>query len=80
MADIEHVVVLMLENRSFDHMLGYVPQPDPAFDGLLARPGRNPGWRPGPAVTTSPTAKKVLPVGPDHSHDSVMQQLALRRG
>jgi phospholipase C len=29
MADIEHVVVLMLENRSFDHLLGYVPHPDP---------------------------------------------------
>ena len=80
MADIEHVVVLMLENRSFDHMLGYVPQPDPAFDGLLARARTNPGWGRGPAVTTSPTAKKVLPVGPDHSHDAVMQQLALRRG
>ena len=22
---IEHVIVLMLENRSFDHMLGYLP-------------------------------------------------------
>jgi phospholipase C len=80
MADIEHVVVLMLENRSFDHMLGYVPQPDPRFDGLLARPRRNPGWGRRRAVTTSPTAKKVLPVGPDHSHDAVMQQLALRLG
>lgn len=80
MADIEHVVVLMLENRSFDHMLGYVPQLDQAADGLLARPRRNPGWGRGQAVTTSPTAKKVLPAGPDHSHDAVMQQLALRRG
>jgi phospholipase C len=33
-ADIAHVVVLMLENRSYDHLLGYVPHPDPAFDGL----------------------------------------------
>src|SRR5215467_13001721 len=80
MADIEHVVVLMLENRSYDHMLGYVPQPDPAFDGLLARPRRNPGWGRRPVVTTTPTAKTVLPVGPDHSHDAVMQQLALRLG
>src|SRR5215469_18227195 len=81
MADIDHVVVLMLENRSFDHLLGYVPPPDPsAFDGLIGNPQRNPGWGRAPAVVTSPTAKKVLPVGPDHSHDAVMQQLALRRG
>ncbi|HET7014736.1 MAG TPA: alkaline phosphatase family protein [Streptosporangiaceae bacterium] len=80
MAEIAHVVVLMLENRSFDHLLGYVPHPDPAFDGLLGRTHRNPGWQRGPAVAASPTAKKVLPVGPDHSHDAVMQQLALRGG
>src|SRR5262244_3879216 len=70
----------MLENRSYDHLLGYVPHPDPLFDGLLGRTRTNPGWRRGPAVTASPDAKQVLPVGPDHSHDAVMQQLALRRG
>jgi phospholipase C len=80
MGDVEHVVVLMLENRSYDHLLGYVPHPDPAFDGLVGNTHRNPGWGRGPAVPTSPTAKQVLPVGPDHSHDAVMQQLTLRRG
>ncbi|MBB5020464.1 phospholipase C [Chitinivorax tropicus] len=34
MNDIEHVVVLMLENRSFDHMLGFLYKPgDPALGG-----------------------------------------------
>src|SRR6266581_1691649 len=80
MADIEHVVVLMLENRSFDHMLGYVPHPDRAFDGLLGRGHSNPGWWRGRAVPASPTAKQVLAAGPDHSHDAVMLQLALRSG
>ena len=80
MAGIAHVVVLMLENRSYDHLLGYVPHPDPAFDGLLGRTFTNPGWRLGTAVAASPDATLVLPVGPDHSHDAVMQQLALRRG
>ena len=80
MADIAHVVVLMLENRSYDHLLGYVPHPDTAFDGLLGRTFTNPGWGRGTAVAASPDAKLVLPVGPDHSHDAVMQQLALRRG
>jgi phospholipase C len=31
---IEHVVVLMLENRSFDSMLGRLYRKNPAFDGL----------------------------------------------
>jgi phospholipase C len=79
--DVAHVVVLMLENRSFDHLLGYVQHPDPAaFDGLLgAGPFTNPGWR-GGTVASSPSAKQVLPVGPDHSHDAVMRQLTLTAG
>lgn len=34
MADIQHVVVLMLENRSFDSMLGRLYPNDPTFRGL----------------------------------------------
>lgn len=34
MARIEHVVVLMLENRSFDSMLGWLYRDRPDFDGL----------------------------------------------
>ena len=32
--DIKHVVVLMLENRSFDSMLGMLYPPGDQFDGL----------------------------------------------
>jgi phospholipase C len=75
---IEHVVVLCLENRSFDHMLGWLEHPDPAFEGLRGADGHaNPGWDGGPAVLASPAAKRVLPFGPDHSHDAVMEQLAV---
>lgn len=31
---IEHLVVLMLENRSFDHMLGFMKRDNPNIDGL----------------------------------------------
>ena len=60
--DVAHVVVLMLENRSFDHLLGYLQHPDPAaFDGLLgAGPFTNPGASDG-TVAASPSAKQVLP-------------------
>jgi phospholipase C len=37
LADIEHFVIVMMENRSFDHMLGYLSLPGPdalAVDGL----------------------------------------------
>jgi phospholipase C len=37
MADIAHVVVLMLENRSFDSMLGWLYPGRPDFDGLTGR-------------------------------------------
>jgi phospholipase C len=58
LASIEHVVVLMLENRSFDHMLGYLysdagnvsPSGQP-FDGLTGSEA-NPGSS-GPAVPVS---------------------------
>ena len=60
--DIEHVVVLCLENRSFDHLLGYLDHPDPAFDGLLhGGPYANPGWNGAPAVPASPDAKDRAP-------------------
>ena len=34
LSKVEHVVVLMLENRSFDHLLGYMKAVKPAVDGL----------------------------------------------
>src|SRR5205807_2981 len=77
MAAIDHVVVLALENRSFDHMLGALDHPNPAFDGLgHGGPYTNPGWN-GDAVAAAVGAKAVLPVGPDHAHDGVMQQLGI---
>ena len=33
--NIEHVIVLMLENRSLDHMLGFLKQQNPDVDGCL---------------------------------------------
>src|SRR5947209_8124814 len=78
---IEHVVVLVLENRSFDHMLGFLDHPDPAFDGLLrGGPYSNPGYLMRGTVAASPAAKPVLPrpAGPDHSHEAAMTQTALR--
>ena len=78
MRNVQHVMILALENRSFDHMLGFLRHPDPAFDGLSGGEFANPAWPQGPKVTAQARAKTVLPVDPDHSHDAVMEQLALR--
>lgn len=32
--NLKHIVVLMMENRSFDHMLGYMQAQDPRIDGV----------------------------------------------
>ncbi len=68
---IEHVVVLMLENRSFDHMLGYLEHPDPTFDGLQ-KDSYPPGEQ--PSETTMDARYTIYP-GPDHSHRGSMHQL-----
>lgn len=54
---IDHIIVLMLENRSFDHVLGALKAANPAVAGALDGEFSN---RTDPAVPTSPS----IPVGP----------------
>lgn len=79
MPDIEHVVVLMFENRSFDHMLGLLSD-DPAYPGVRAGDARfsNPVDPSDPSkgrVTVTDDATPDLGTDPSHSHASVMEQL-----
>jgi phospholipase C len=53
MPDIEHVVVLMLENRSFDCMLGMLYPNDPDFDGLTGQENNAYAGRPIPVWNDS---------------------------
>ena len=53
MRKIEHVVVLMLENRSFDCMLGFLYPKSAAFDGLDGSES-NPWHKPGGGVEEIP--------------------------
>lgn len=66
---VEHVICLMMENRSFDHMLGFLEHPNPSFEGLLGKTLSDGG------VAPTPNAAFSIPVGPDHAHLAVMQQL-----
>jgi len=62
---IEHFIVLVLENRSFDHMLGYLDHPNPKFLGV--------GKTQQPLTTKD--ARYAIYPGPGHSHHDAMQQI-----
>lgn len=79
LSDIKHVVVLMLENRAFDHLLGYMKAQGtkPTIDGLSGTESipEDPNV-PSPPVTVSPTAGNTEP-DPDAGHElrDVREQL-----
>jgi len=63
---IEHIVVVMMENRSFDHYLGWLPQADGQQAGLTYLDGA------GVPHSTSPLAPDYQGCGhpdPDHSYE-----------
>jgi len=63
---IEHLVVLMMENRSFDHMLGYLNKAGiNGIDGSQSNPG-GPG---GQAVPTTSDAHYIGVLFPDAPHE-----------
>lgn len=74
--DIEHFFVLMLENRSFDHMLGYMPRVDglknakPNFPDGMSHPSSWPG-----GVAVSDSATNSTGFDPGHDFDHVRVQL-----
>jgi phospholipase C len=74
---IEHVVVLMLENRSFDHMLGYLSLEGGRadIDGLQAGMANEHGGRSYPIHHLDRTAF-VPAEDPDHSGEATSLQIA----
>jgi phospholipase C len=68
---IEQIVVLMLENRSFDHLLGYARSAEFPIDGLTGSESNylNPITRASAAVTVSPTATYVPDQDPSPGHE-----------
>jgi phospholipase C len=63
---LKHVVVLMMENRSFDHMLGALKAQNPAIDGLMGNES-NPDTT-GAAVKVQPLAEYQSQLDPDPNH------------
>jgi len=75
---VDHVVIVMLENRSFDHMLGYLALTGrrPDIDGL--RPGLANEHR-GHTYPVHHLAATALGMDPDHSASAIDQQVAGER-
>ena len=63
---LRHIVVLMLENRSFDHMLGSLKAQDPRIDGLTGNE-TNPDTK-GALAPVLPQAEFQSQLDPDPNH------------
>jgi len=63
---LQHIVVLMMENRSFDHMLGGLKAQDPRINGLTGTE-TNPDTT-GALVTVQPLAEYQSQLDPDPNH------------
>jgi phospholipase C len=74
---IKTVVVLVMENRSFDHMLGFMKRLNPKIDGLTGTES-NPLSLTDPAageVTVSDQAPYVDQADPGHSYQDILMQI-----
>jgi phospholipase C len=73
---LEHIVVLMMENRSFDHMLGSLTAADARIDGITDADSGNPDTQ-GNAVKPRPLAdfQGQLDPDPDHHFPAVDLQI-----
>jgi phospholipase C len=65
--NLKHIVVLMMENRSFDHMLGSLAAEDPAIDGITS--GLNNLDTHGAPAFVKPQAAFQGQLDPDPGHD-----------
>jgi phospholipase C len=73
--NLKHIVVLMMENRSFDHMLGALKAQDSRINGLTGQES-NPDTTNEPAkVQPSAEFQSQLDPDPDHHFPAVNKQL-----
>ncbi len=75
--NIRHIVVLMLENRSFDHLFGYLKAADPRVEGLSGTESnpKDPATPGSPEITVSRATVFAMPFDPAHEFPDVQNQL-----
>jgi phospholipase C len=74
---IERFVVLMLENRSFDHLFGFLKNANPKVQGLTGNEFNqlDPNSPGDPPVKVGPASSFVMTFDPGHEHYDVQLQL-----
>lgn len=76
MPQIDHVVVLMMENAPFDRMIGCMSAVHPGLDGVdPAHPRTNPEGPGGPPVVQAPTTARNIDRDPKHYLYNSLAQL-----
>ena len=73
--DLKHIVFLMMENRSFDHMLGFLQSPAYKINGLGGNETNDDSTGEPIKVSDDAIFFGDLTPDPGHSHFDVMQQL-----
>jgi phospholipase C len=68
-ASFQRLVVLMLENRSFDHMLGFLQSPTYAIEGVDGTQSNPSAVAGNPPVPVTRDARTVHDLNPDPGHD-----------
>ncbi len=69
--NLKHIVVLMMENRSFDHMLGFMKQQMPGINGLNGDESNPDTGVPPQNVVVQPKAAAQAELDPDPDHSWV---------
>ena len=69
---IKHIVVVMVENRSFDHLLGWLPGADGMQAGLVYTDAAGNEY---PTYPLAPDFQGCMAADPDHSHEGGMIEL-----
>jgi phospholipase C len=72
--EIDHIVILMMENRSFDHLLGYRRFAHPETNGLTGNES-NP-FSQGPPYDVFHLTQTAGIASPNHGHTATLQQIA----
>ena len=73
---IEHVVLLLMENHSFDQMLGCLDEVHAGLDGIRNAASRSNEDGKGNTFFPQPTQERQMQHDPDHGHAAVLTQIA----
>jgi phospholipase C len=73
--NLKHIVVLMMENRSFDHMLGALHAEDPRINGLTGKETNLDTTNEPAPVKPSAEFQSQLDPDPNHHFPAVHQQI-----